>query len=91
MYWQSGRLLLSSIVVVAAVDGLAPRAALAQSTPKAIFEKADLIGRYSQNCKQPTAAQNLSVTHQAVDGDRVRRDQFTAPGTRQFSLLIDKA
>ena len=40
---------------------------------------------------KPTTDQNLYIIHQAVDGNRVRRDQFSSPTNRQSSLLIDRA
>ena len=83
-------LLLRACAVLAVSISLAP-AALAQGTVKAVFEKLDLLGRYGQDCARPTAADNLLIIHQAVEGDRVRRDQFTSPTDRQFSLLVDRA
>jgi len=65
-------------------------AALAQSTVKAVFEKVDLIGRYAQDCAKPTTDQNLYIVH-ALDGDRVRRELFSAPSNRQYSMMIDRA
>jgi hypothetical protein len=83
-------LLLRAGAALAISIPLAP-AALAQGTVKAVFEKLDLLGRYGQDCAKPMAADNLYIVHQAVDGDRVRRDQFSGPTTRQLSLLVDRA
>ncbi len=86
--WRAS--LLRACVAFSVSIGLAPTA-FAQGTVKAVFEKFDLLGRYAQDCAKPTTEQNLYIVHQAGDGDRVRRDQYSGPTKRDFSLLIDRA
>ena len=88
MIQRNWHLVLTSICVAIGL-GATASAALAQ-TVKDVFEKLDLIGRYAIDCKQPNTDQNLYIVHR-LEGDRVRREQFTGPNNRQFSMLVEQA
>jgi hypothetical protein len=80
--------LLASVSVMFSSGGLsAPGWA---QTVKEQFEKADLVGRYAQDCAKPTTDQNLFINHVAVEPDRIRHDRYNSATNRQLSLAVDR-
>ena len=66
-------------------------AALAQTSPKAVFEQHKLLGVFAWDCSKPASQSNYYYVHRALDASFVQRDMMSAETTRAWSAIIDKA
>ena len=64
--------------------------AAAPSTPRALFERHDLIGYFAADCSQPVSEQNPFIVHRP-NGDKIQRDRMVAQTSRSDASVIDSA
>jgi hypothetical protein len=82
--------ILPLLLVVLSAFLAVPSAAQTPSV-KTVFEKYNLLGTFAWDCSKPASKTNYYYVHRALDCDQVQRDLMSAPTTRDWTAMLEKA